>query len=282
MYNFGECHGHIALDGINYSNSKKLHENGPDIDSIRAVFKKYNENNIDFIRDGGDKWGVSKIAGEIALQYDIDYRSPAFAIYKKGHYGKILGREYDTISDFKKLVTEVKKSKGDFIKIMLSGIMDFSEFGKISDEPLSFEEVRSIGAIAHDEGFRVMAHVNGSISVKNAIKAGVDSIEHGYYMDEECIEMLKTTNIVWVPTLTPVYKIGGTENIINSQANNITKAYDNNISLALGSDSGSYLVKHVDGIKTEEKLIKDILGDNEKTNSLLIKGEKTIRDLFKL
>ena len=34
MYNFGECHGHIALDGINYSNSKKLHENGPDIDSI--------------------------------------------------------------------------------------------------------------------------------------------------------------------------------------------------------------------------------------------------------
>ena len=165
---------------------------------------------------------------------------------------------------------------------MLSGIMDFSEFGKISDEPLSFEEVRSIVAIAHDEGFRVMAHVNGSISVKNAIKAGVDSIEHGYYMDEECIEMLKTTNIVWVPTLTPVYKIGGTENIINSQANNITKAYDNNISLALGSDSGSYLVKHVDGIKTEEKLIKDILGDNEKTNSLLIKGEKTIRDLFKL
>ena len=44
--------------------------------------------------------------------------------------------------------------------------------------------------IAHEEGFSVMAHVNGAETVKQAVLAGADSIEHGAYMDTETIQVM--------------------------------------------------------------------------------------------
>lgn len=53
--------------------------------------------------------------------------------------------------------------------------------------------------IAHEEGFAVMSHTNGCYGVQAAVEAGVDSIEHGNYMDDETISMLADSESVWVP-----------------------------------------------------------------------------------
>ena len=59
--------------------------------------------------------------------------------------------------------------------------------------------------IAHEEGFAVMSHTNGVYGTRAAIAAGVDSLEHGNYMDEETLSLCwQTADTVWVPTLVTV------------------------------------------------------------------------------
>ena len=86
---FGECHAHIFLNGRNYKEAVALHKNHVSEEAIRQAFAEYRKRGITFVRDGGDALHVSEYASKIAPQYGIDYRSPMFAIHRKGHYGRI-------------------------------------------------------------------------------------------------------------------------------------------------------------------------------------------------
>ena len=187
---FGENHAHIFMNALDYRQAVKDHEKAPDEKLIREHLKAYQEKNVSFVRDGGDYLRVSQRAREIAPEYGIDYRTPVFAIHKKGHYGGIVGRAFETMKEYTALVREVKREGGDFIKIMTTGIMDFDTDGSITGTALSFEEVREMVHIAHEEGFSVMSHTNGAKAVKEAAMAGVDSIEHGNYADEEAVKIM--------------------------------------------------------------------------------------------
>lgn len=115
----------------------------------------------------------------------MTYRTPCFPIYRKGHYGSFIGRGFETIDDFRALVAEVKKSGGHFIKLMISGLMDFNHYGVLTDEPMPENLIAELTKISHDEGFSVMAHANGDAAVRGAVKAGIDSVEHGAYLTDE-------------------------------------------------------------------------------------------------
>ena len=82
-------------------------------------------------------------------------------------------------------VLKAGEEGADFIKIMTTGLLDFKNHGKVTGEPLEAEEVKEMVHIAHEEGFAVMSHTNGVYGTRAAIEAGVDSLEHGNYMDEE-------------------------------------------------------------------------------------------------
>ena len=206
---FGENHAHIFMNALDYRQAVKDHEKVPDEKLIREHLKAYQEKNVSFVRDGGDYLGVSQKAREIALEYGIDYRTPIFAIHKKGHYGGIVGRAFETMKEYAALVREVKKEGGDFIKIMTTGIMDFDTDGSITGTVLPFEEVREMVHIAHEEGFSVMSHTNGARAVKEAAMAGADSIEHGNYADEEALKIMAEKGTIWVPTITVVKNLIG-------------------------------------------------------------------------
>src|SRR5699024_2327285 len=141
--------------------------------------KAYQRTQVSFVRDGGDYLHVSLRAREIAPEYGIDYRTPVFAIHKKGHYGGIVGRSCETMKEYAALVQEVKQENGDFIKIMTTGIMDFDTDGSVTGSSLSFQEVKEMVHIAHEEGLSVMSHTNGARAVKEAALAGADSIGRG-------------------------------------------------------------------------------------------------------
>ena len=125
---FGECHAHIIMDGVNYRQAIDMHKNGPDDQIIREHLKAYQDRDITFVRDGGDALGVSARAKELAPEYGIDYRTPVFAIHKEGHYGSIVGKSFATMREFHGRVLEAINAGADFIKIMTTGIMDFSIF----------------------------------------------------------------------------------------------------------------------------------------------------------
>lgn len=285
----GENHAHIFMNGVNYRQAVKEHEKGPEDSLIRSRLRAYQEKGVSFVRDGGDYLHVSERARELAQEYGIDYRTPIFAIHKKGHYGGIVGRSFDTMKEYAALVDEVKRAKGDFIKIMTTGIMDFDTDGSITGVDLKAQEVKEMVHIAHEEGFAVMAHTNGVQAVKDAVLAGVDSIEHGNYVDEECLRLMADKGTAWVPTITVVKNIIGCgrfsdkvlQSIWEKGKRNIRRGYELGVKLALGSDAGAYLVPHGQGIIDEWNCFLEILEDKDDLIDRLREGEVVIRDKFK-
>lgn len=285
----GENHAHIFMNGVNYRQAVKEHEKGPEDSLIRSRLRAYQGKGVSFVRDGGDYLHVSERARELAQEYGIDYRTPIFAIHKKGHYGGIVGRSFDTMKEYAALVDEVKRAKGDFIKIMTTGIMDFDTDGSITGVDLKAQEVKEMVHIAHEEGFAVMAHTNGAQAVKDAVLAGVDSIEHGNYVDEECLRLMADKGTAWVPTITVVKNIIGCgrfsdkvlQSIWEKGKRNIRRGYELGVKLALGSDAGAYLVPHGQGIIDEWNCFLEILEDKDDLIDRLREGEVVIRDKFK-
>ena len=288
MKMFGECHAHIIMDGVNYRHAIDLHRNGPDDNVIREHLKIYQDRGIIFVRDGGDALGVSARAKELAPEYGIDYRTPVFAIHKEGHYGSIVGKSFSTMPEFYKRVLEAKEQSADFIKIMTTGLLDFNAHGAITGTPLDATEVKEMVHIAHEEGMAVMSHTNGTYGVQAAVEAGVDSLEHGNYMNEESLTMLSESHTVWVPTLVTVRNLLGDgryadetlKPIIETAEENVRKAFRLGVKVAPGSDAGAYRVLHGQGIQDEMQAFVQILGNEEKAYQWLMEGEMEIRKKF--
>ena len=285
---FGECHAHIIMDGVNYRHAIDLHRNGPDDNVIREHLKIYQDRGIIFVRDGGDALGVSARAKELAPEYGIDYRTPVFAIHKEGHYGSIVGKSFSTMPEFYKRVLEAKEQSADFIKIMTTGLLDFNAHGAITGTPLDATEVKEMVHIAHEEGMAVMSHTNGTYGVQAAVEAGVDSLEHGNYMNEESLTMLSESHTVWVPTLVTVRNLLGDgryadetlKPIIETAEENVRKAFRLGVKVEPGSDAGAYRVLHGQGIQDEMQAFVQILGNEEKAYQWLMEGEMEIRKKF--
>ena len=283
-----ECHAHIFMDGVDYKKAAAAHENGPREDLIREHLAAYQKAGISYVRDGGDPYGAGVLARSLAPEYGITYRTPVFAIHRAGRYGKIVGRAFSDWKEYCALVREVRRAGGDFIKIMISGIMVYEQFGQMSEEPLAPEEIRELIHIAHEEGMAVMAHVNGADAVRAAALAGADSIEHGNYIDRDCIDALKEKGTVWVPTLVTTGNLLGCgrypqeelEKIFDSARANVSCAWEKGVLLAAGSDAGAYRVLHGQGLVDEYQIFCDLFGETEELKNRLKEGESVIHRKF--
>ena len=300
---FGECHAHLLMNGVNYKEAVRVHENGIKDEDIREKFTEYAKRKILYVRDGGDSHGVSERAATLAPDFGITYRTPVFAIYKKGHYGGIVGCAFTDWKEYENLVKEVRRRGGNFIKVMFSGILDFADCGHVTEPPLTRQEIREMIHIAHEEGFAVMAHVNGAQAVLDAVEAGVDSVEHGNFMDEECLQALSESESVWVPTFVTITNlIGGgrfddqaIRQLKQEQGERIRRGFELGVKIALGSDAGAWRVLHGQGLldeyreltelmtkpeeKKEERAEKFML-TREELDKRLQKGEAMIRKKF--
>ncbi len=92
------------------------------------------------------------------------------------------------------MIGDLRRQGGHFVKIMISGLMDFTH-GGLTEPSLADSEIRELIHIAHEEGFPVMAHTNGSQAVGQQL-AGVDSIEHGNFCDEDALQALAASDAV--------------------------------------------------------------------------------------
>jgi imidazolonepropionase-like amidohydrolase len=106
----------------------------------------------------------------------------------------------NSADDAAKAVRQHYKAGDDLIKIMPSGgVLDASASG---DNPqLTLEEIRAVVATAHDYGFTVAAHAHGAEAIRRAVVGGVDSIEHGTYVDAEDLKLMVEHGTWYVPTI---------------------------------------------------------------------------------
>ena len=279
-----DCHMHMILDGLDWKKAIDRHREKPAEGWIREQLEIYRNLGFTYLRDGGDRWGAGAKARELAPEYGIDYRTPLAPLCRKGHYGAFIGRTYEDMAEFRALVRETRQQGGDFIKIMISGLMDFDRFGVLTDEAREPEEIRELIRIAHGEGFSVMVHANGARTVEAAALAGVDSVEHGAYLDWQALEAMVANNVIWVPTLSTVGNLRGkgrfreeaVQKILKSAVENVTAFGEMGGLLAPGTDAGAWAVPH--GSLTEFELLEQCLGD--RTEEILRRGTRAVMERF--
>ncbi|MDB5974082.1 MAG: amidohydrolase family protein [Nevskia sp.] len=157
-------------------------------------------------------------------------------------------------ADAWKAVRQHYKDGADLIKIMPSGgVLDES---RSADNPqLTEEEIKAVVAAAHDYGFTVAAHAHGAESIRRAVVGGVDSIEHGTFMDEQDMKLMKERGTWFVPTViagetvTAKAQIAGyfpPQVALKAAAvgpkilDTLSRAYKYGVKIAFGTDAGVY------------------------------------------
>ena len=253
-----DCHMHMILDGFDWKSAIARHKERPNEDFIHSVLKIYREKGYTYLRDCGDRWNAGKRARTLAKDYGITYRTPLAPLCKEDHYGAFIGLTWRTLKDYAALVQKIKADGGDFIKIMISGLMDFDRFGVLTEEGLSALEIKELIHIAHSEGMAVSAHANGAKTVLAAAEAGIDSVEHGAYLNDEALAAMTEAGTVWVPTLSTIGNLRGTGRFSETDVCRILASAQENLSryqglVAPGTDAGAWAVPH--GSETELPLL---------------------------
>ena len=275
-----DCHMHMILDGQDWRAAIARHKERPDEEFLRKALKTYQEKGFVYLRDGGDRWGAGKRARELAPEYGITYRSPLANLCRKGHYGAFIGETYENMKEYADLVRQHRADGADFIKIMISGLMDFDWFGALTDEGQPADQIREIIHIAHEEGFAVMAHANGARTAEVAAVAGVDSVEHGAYLDADALQAMKENGTVWVPTLSTIGNLRGkgrfdeaaVQAILESALRNVDTFVAMGGLIAPGTDAGAWAVPQ--GCLSEYELLQNVPAD------VLQRGIETIVKKF--
>ncbi len=197
----------------------------------------------------------------------------------------------------RKAVRQRYKDGSDLIKITATGgVLSVAKSGK---NPQFFEdELTAIVQTAKDYGFKVAVHAHGTEGMKRAIRAGVHSIEHGTFMDDEAIALFKQHGTWYVPTITAGKAVGDSAKIpgyypamvvpkaleVGPQIQvTFAKAYKAGVKIAFGTDAGVYKhglnwlefvymieagMKPMDAIKSATINAADLLGEKDKLGSI--------------
>jgi imidazolonepropionase-like amidohydrolase len=158
----------------------------------------------------------------------------------------------DGVEEVRKKVREVLRAGAEVVKICATGGVlsptDHPEFTQFSPEELDV----IVREAAYRRGVRVMAHAQGVEGIKNAIRAGIYSIEHGIFLDDEAIELMLKHGTFLVPTLLaplsvleqgeaggmPEYGVRKARETIEIHSDSISRAYKAGVKIAMGTDAG--------------------------------------------
>lgn len=156
--------------------------------------------------------------------------------------------------DARQAVRQRYKDGSDLIKITATaGVL--SQAKDATGAQFTDEELKAIIATAKDYGFTVAAHAHGAEGMKRAIRAGVNSIEHGTYMDDEAMELCKKMGTWYVPTIIAGKSTADSAKITGYYSDIVTpkalvvgtqiqstfaKAYKTGVKIAFGTDAGVY------------------------------------------
>ncbi|CAL2104444.1 Amidohydrolase [Tenacibaculum sp. 190130A14a] len=160
----------------------------------------------------------------------------------------------NSVEDAKKAVRQRYKNGADCIKITATG--GVLSVAKSGDNPqFTIEEVKAICEMAKDYGMHVAAHAHGDEGMQRAILGGVKTIEHGTYMSDETMELMKKHNAYLVPTITAGKEVeekakvkGFYPEIVVPKAlavgpqiqGTFARAYKKGVGIAFGTDAGVF------------------------------------------
>lgn len=257
-----DAHVHLALDGEENNLPKVDCSDRPvPVSRLEENGRAYLTAGVGYVRDGGD-------CLEINLECKNGLNGKRFvgpqviatgsALRREDTYGSFLGRGYSSPQEIPAIVRRLWSAGVDQIKVIVSGVVSFSDYGRVGGPLLLPEEIAAIVHYAHQYNLRVMAHASSAIAVDLAARAGVDSIEHGYFIHSENLKLMADKGIAWVPTIIPVaaqvrnptfkqrtiQEIEVITRIYEEQIEKLEQAYKLGVPLGLGTDAGAAGVRH--------------------------------------
>ncbi len=250
------CHVHTVADLPKARDGRKMIA-AATVESIENC-QKYLRSGVTYVRDvGGSEY------------IDIDLRDAINAgkvegpemvvsgrcICMTGGHGWTSGREADGPDDCRKAAREQLRAGADWIKIMATGGV-MTKGVEPGSPQLTEEEMRAAIEEAHKVNAKTATHAQGMVGIKNALRAGIDSIEHGFYMDDWCFDWMKEHGTFYVPTLAAMYwiyvnpdkvpdfMIRKCRSAFDAHKKTFTNAYKAGVKIALGTDAGTPFNPH--------------------------------------
>lgn len=247
------CHVHMCSDAGN-----GVHQALSDAAlTIRALknLKTLVNSGVTYIRDAGDPNFIDVDIHNAQLKGEIlapEMQTAGHCICMTGGHGHTEGREADGPDDCRKAAREQLRGGANWIKVMATGGV-MTKGVEPGCAQLTEEELRAAIEEAHKAGAFTFTHAQGMEGIKNALRAGVDSIEHGFFMDDWCFDFMKEHNVFFVPTLAapywikefgtgagiPDYMVQKVEKTIDAHRDTFCRAHKAGVKIALGTDAGT-------------------------------------------
>ena len=196
----------------------------------------------------------------------------------------------DGVEDARRKVRELIRNGADVIKIATSGGV-LSPTDSPDQRGFAFDEIQMMCEEARAAGLHVMSHAQAAIGIKNAVRAGVRSIEHGIYIDDEALELMLEHGTYLVPTLVaplgvlraadagvpiPEHVLAKAVDVVETHRDSIRRAAAAGVKIAMGTDAG--VVPH--GTNLEELQLMADLGMSP--TDVLVATTKTAAELMGL
>lgn len=265
-----DCHVHFSMNCKNLFQAIDDWQNRPSavMDLAKQAAADYLSNGVLAVRDGGDKMNIG-----LEVKHHIsqgNFPGPSVtatgqAIYRRGKYGDFLGPGVNSLSEALAQVESFGESGIDQLKVVISGLVSFKDYGVVGPTQFSVSELTEIVAKAHSIGLKVMTHASSAAAVELALKSGADSIEHGYFLEPCQLERMAQTQTAWIPTLAPLGNLvtsgqmpypGANAEVIKKsfelQLERLNEAFGLGVNLGIGTDAGANQVNH--GFSYHEEL----------------------------
>ena len=250
---FFNCHVHILYPvGFKFDTQFSLMEKAF---YAQKHCKEYLESGVTFIRVVGTEENYDLQIKEAIENHVIEgphMYCASKVICMTGGHGWQEGIEADGKDACLKAVRTQLRSGVDLIKIMATGGV-MTKGVEPGNAQFTVDEMKVMIEEAHKAGRKTATHAQGLQGIKNALYAGIDSIEHGCFLDEECLELMKKQNTFLVPTLcapqciidkgiengVAKYAVTKTLKVKDAHVESVKKAYEKGIQIALGTDAGT-------------------------------------------
>jgi imidazolonepropionase-like amidohydrolase len=221
------------------------------VEQALSTLRAYARQGIFSLWDMGSRDGVGlrlkKVLGRME-DPPIRLKSAGYALHKKDRYGGFLGRGVEGQKEIREAVADVYQEGGDFLKVVHSGIVSLKNPGRITSGGFTREELRCLVEEARQYGLPVHCHVNSDPSIREAASLPISSIQHGFFISEETLHLLKEKRIQWTPTLyaldhfkngLPPEQKAAMEKILDGHLDSLSRAAQLGVRLVVGTDSGS-------------------------------------------
>ncbi len=252
---FFDAHMHFVIDGKPPTNN-----------DLSGIIKKLIAQGIFAVKEMGYKTGIGLEAKNMySKNTPLKIISSGFAVYKKGTYGVFLGKGMSDKREIKKIVKDIADAGADFLKVVNSGVVCSKGERTVTPGGFTSEEIEIICKEAQDNGLPVSCHANGDNAIRQAVIAGASSIEHGFFISKETINLMVEKGASWTPTvfalliltsILPTFEKKYIERVVEEHLEYINYASSVGVNLKVGTDSGSRGVQHGESIFNELALFK--------------------------